>query len=524
MEYLIGGLAAIAITVVVVDRLLRDRPASRTTGRAAPVESTGARDAEVRSQPGVSPALESIAVLPFVNVSEDPGNEYFADGLSEELLNLLARVPELRVAARTSAFRFKGEKVDVQDVAAKLNVEHVLEGSVRKSGNVVRITARLVKAADGYQLWSESYERSLDDIFAVQDEIATSVVNALHVQLLGRELGPGAKPRDPEVYNLVLQGRFIGERRGREDVERAVRYYRQALALDPGYAPAWAGLARTHQNLADSGWLPIDEGYRRALEEAQRALTLDPNQVDAHIAIGIYHLNYDWNWQAADAAFRRVLDLEPGGLRAVTSAAALDMTLGRWDGAIAGFRKAIELDPLRPNSYSSLAFSLSAVGRYDESEAALRKAMELDPEGSYRHYALGRLLLLKGQPEAALEQMRLEKEETFRAIGLPLVYHALGMEAESEAALAELKARYADGAAYQIAQVHAYRGELDAAFEWLERAYAQRDSGLAEIKDDPINRALEADPRYADFLRKLRLPPQTWRERRDPGAGSGSTA
>jgi TolB-like protein/Tfp pilus assembly protein PilF len=498
INYLIGALAVLAIVVVAVERFIP---------RAALIPA--ATDAA----PGVPPveapvqaAEKSIAVLPFVNMSSDAGNEYFSDGLSEELLNLLAKIPDLRVAARTSAFKFKGEKIDVQEVARKLNVAHVLEGSVRKSGNKVRITAQLIKAADGYHLWSETYDRTLDDIFVVQDDIAGEVVKALKLTLLGTTPVPRSKPIDSEAYNLALQGRFFLDRRGKQDLERAVDYFRQSHERDPGYAPAWAGLSQAYARQADNGFVPAADGYRRAREAAEKALALDPQLVDAHLAMGWIQRSYDWDWAAADASYRTALDLEPGSAEALRHAGMQAYALGRRNEAIDLATKAIERDPLRPNSYNNLSLALLAVNRDTEAEAASRKALELDPDGAYRHYGIGRALLLQGKNDAALREMQQETDESWRLCGLPLVFHALGRRDESDAALAALKDKYAGDSAHQIAEAHAFRGEADLAFEWLERAYAQRDGGVTEIKGDRLMRGLVGDPRYKAFLRKLKLP------------------
>jgi TolB-like protein/Tfp pilus assembly protein PilF len=453
-----------------------------------------------------NPPAHSIAVLPFVNMSGDPQQEYFSDGLSEELLNSLVRVSELKVAARTSAFAFKKKDMEVGDIARRLNVGAILEGSVRKAGNKVRITAQLIKAADGYHLWSQTYDRTLDDIFLVQDEIAGEVVKALKLTLLGTTSVTRSRPVDPEAYNLVLQGRFFLDRRGQQDLERSVDYFRRALERDPGYAPAWAGLSQAYQRQADNGFVPAANGVRLAREAAEKALTLDPQLVEAHLAMGGIQNGYDWDWAAADASFRKALDLEPGNAQALRYAAVQALTLGRSNEAVDLAKQAIERDPLRPNSYNNLGRSLLAVNRDAEAEAAFRKAMELDPGGAIRHYAIGRALLLQGKTDAALLEMQQEAHDIWRLAGLPLVFHALGRRGESDTALAALKGKHADVAAYQIAEVHAFRGEADLAFEWLERAYAQRDGGVVEIKGDRLMRGLVRDPRYNAFLKKMKLP------------------
>jgi tetratricopeptide (TPR) repeat protein len=377
---------------------------------------------------------------------------------------------------------------------------------VRKSGNKIRITAQLIKAADGYHLWSETYDRTLDDIFVVQDDIAGEVVKALKLTLLGTASETRSRPTDPEAYNLALQGRFFLDRRGREDGERSVDYFRRSGARDPDYAPAWAGLSQAYARQADNGFVPAADGYRRAREAAEKALALDPQLVDAHLAMGSVHRTYDWDWEAADASYRTALDLEPGNAQALKRASDLASIVGRWDEAIDLMNKALERDPLRPSFYSNLGLLLLAVNRDTEAETAFRKAFELDPDGASWHQSLGQALLLQGKTDAALQEMQQETEEVWRLSGLPLAFHALGRRRESDAALAALKGKYADVAAYQIAEVHAFRGEADLAFEWLERAYKQRDGGVAEIKGDRFMRGLVGDPRYKAFLRKLKLP------------------
>jgi TolB-like protein len=497
INYMIGALAVLAIIVVAVERFIP---------RTAPAAIT--EDAAAASSPStpVQAAAKSIAVLPFVNMSGDAGNEYFADGLSEELLNRLTSIADLRVAARTSAFQFKGEKIGVQEVARKLNVAHVLEGSVRKSGNKVRITAQLVKAADGYHVWSQSYDRTLEDIFVVQDEIAGEVVKALKLTLLGTPSVTRSRPVDPEAYNLALQGRFFLERRGQQDLERSVDYFRRSGERDPGYAPAWAGLSEAYAQQANQGHVPVADGYRRAREAAEKALALDAQLVDAHLAMGSIHAVYDWDWEAADASLRKALALEPGNAQALRYVSRLALTLGRWNEAIDLANKALERDPLRPNSYSNLGLALLAVNRDTEAEAAYRKALELDPGGVGRHRGIGLAVLLQGKTEAALQEMQQETDKSWQLPVLPLAYHALGRRGESDAALATLKSKYAGEAAYQIAEVHAFRGEADLAFQWLERAYAQRDGGLTGIKGDRLMRGVVGDPRYKAFLKKLKLP------------------
>lgn len=496
--------AGIAVTLMVVDRLLPwpgDEPATAATGQSPPTDAV----------PALAPTNPSIAVLPFVNISAEPDQEYFSDGLSEELINLLSSIPELRVAARTSAFSFRGKNVQIPEVARQLNVAHVLEGSVRKSGNRLRISARLVRADGGYQLWSQTYERDLDDIFVVQEEIATSVVAALELKLLAAPWPRGEAPRSPDAYALYLHGRYLAGRGSKEDYARAIEYYQQALQIDPDYALAWAGRASVYSNQAGSGYVAIEDGLARARAAAEQALTLDPTLVEAHVAIGWIERVYDWDWAAAEASLARARAFNPGHADALRNAGMLASTLGRFEEAITLLRDALMRDPLRPATHVSLGVASFYAGRLEEAESAFRKVLELSPAWRGAHVFIGRVLLSRNEAQAALAEMSQETDDLWRLAGLSLAYHALDRAAESDAALAELTRRFAEDAAFQIAEVHAYRGEVDAAFVWLERAYEQRDGGLSEIKGDPLLANLQNDPRYTSFLEKMRLL--------DPSAG-----
>jgi len=459
--------------------------------------------------PGSTPAQSgtaSIAVLPFVNMSSDKEQEYFSDGLSEELLNDLAKIPTLRVAARTSSFQFKGKTEDLRTVGEKLSVSTILEGSVRKEGNRVRITAQLIKAADGFHMWSETYDRELKDVFAVQDEIARSVAGSLKVALLGNGAAASTRAKNPEAYNAYLQGEYFAKRYRKEDLEKAIGYYEQAIKLDADYALAWAGLADARGTQADSGYVSMDEGYRKAREAAERALALDANLAEAHAAMGWIQTNYDGDWAGADASYQRALALEPGNAPVVRRAATLASVLGRYEEAIAQDRRAIELDPLSAATYGNLEIHAYYAGRLEEAIAAFKKVVELNPEYPGAHYLLGKVYLAQRYPQEALAEMEREPEPIWRLAGLPLAYHALGRNKESDAALAELVAKFHAESAFQIAEVYAFRGETNKAFEWLERAYSQHDGGLASLKGDPLLKNIEHDPRYADFLKKMRLP------------------
>ncbi len=459
-------------------------------------------EAADRAAMAAEPAA-SIAVLPFVNMSEDPSNEYFSDGLAEELLNALARNRDLRVAARTSSFFFKGKDTKFSDIGRELHVGTILEGSVREDGDQVRITAQLINVTDGFHLWSQSYDRELTDIFAIQEEIAGAVASALQVTLLGEAAGSSPVEVDPEAYTAYLKGRYFSLRQSEESGRKAIAYYKEALALAPDYAPAWAGLASAHGWQANWGYVPVDEGYAAAKAAVKRALALDDSLAAAYVALGRIEWSFEWNWAAADAAFQRALELEPGSAAVVLGAAGLAAALGRLDEAIALDRRAVGLDPLNVSAHRVHGTHAMYAGRLDEATAALRRALELQPEAEVIHQLLGLVYLEKSRPEAALAEM--ERETRGRAFGLALAHHARKRPEESDESLAEFIQTFQDVAAYQIAGVYAFRGEVDKAFEWLDRAYAQRDTGMPLLKNDPIFRNLQGDPRWPAFLEKMGL-------------------
>jgi serine/threonine-protein kinase len=450
--------------------------------------------------------VQTIAVLPFADMSPKKDQEYFSDGLSEELLNVLARNPQLRVTSRTSAFSFKGTNTDIKTIAAKLNVEHILEGSVRKAGNEVRITAQLIDVKTDAHLWAETYDGTLENIFALQDSISASVAEALKITLLGKESATQQRETDPQAYTAYLLGKHFYRLRGKENFEKATGYYRQALSIDPDYAPAWVGLSRTHSAQADQGHVPVDEGYRKARREVRKALVLDPNLAAAHSLMGWIKRSFDWDWSGANASFRRALELEPGDASIISNAARLAATLGRFNEAIRLNRRSIELDPVRVVLYNNLGLDTWYAGLLDESQTAFRKCMELNPQYRDAHNRIGCVYLAKGQPDSALAEMEQETEPFWQMYGLALVYHALGRNKEADDALSKIIEENQNDSAYQIAEIYAYRGETDRAFEWLGRAYQQRDGGLSEMKGDPLLRNIEKDPRYAAFMKKMKLP------------------
>jgi serine/threonine-protein kinase len=490
----VGTFALVAVLAILAALFtVQRRPAA-----LPPTGSSSAQPAAAESS--------SIAVLPFVNMSSDANQEYFSDGLSEELLNSLAHVPQLRVISRTSSFQFKGKNEDIRTIARKLNVGRVLEGSVRKSGKRVRITAQLVSAATGAHQWSQTYDRDMDDIFQVQEEIAGEVVKALQVILVDETLPKRPTPRSTEAYTLLLKGRYFSDRRTKDDLAKAVEHLRRAIELDPGYAVAWAALARAYATQASSAFAPVDESVANARKAAEKALALDPNLAAGHAMLGWIKASYEWEWEAADLEFKRALELDPGSAGILANAGLIAQGLGRFGESIELYRRAIARNPLQGGQYANLAISLLYADRLDEAEAACRQAIELRPEAVTQKYLLGRILLAQGKLEAARRAVAQEPDEGWRLVGQALVYHGLGRPAESDSAVKALTTGFSADMPFQIAEVRAYRGEIDLAFEWLERARALRDTGFLEMKGDPLLRNLERDPRYRAFLRKMRLP------------------
>jgi len=450
------------------------------------------------------PAARSIAVLPFTNMSQDKANEFFADGLSEELLNLLSRVPDLRVVARTSSFSFKGRSVSAAEIARELNVAHLLEGSVRTAGSRIRIAAQLVRASDSSHIWSKSFDRELGDIFAVQDEIAAAVVGELAIQLLGAP-APKAPQTDPRAYALYLQGRHFSDLYSSAGYEQAVAAFEAALAIDPGFAPAWAMLGGLYWGAANNSLIDYDEGARKARDASTKALGIDPELAEALSLLGILDIVENRDVDGGMRRIERALVLEPHSQRVLTRAGLMARRRGRLDEATRYAEQALKWDPLSPNACAALGVCYYFAGRLDEAEAMRRKVLALSPGWLSGYYYLGRILLARKDAQGALALMRQEPSRFWQLTGLTLVHHALGQQDESDAALAELKRMNPVGISYQFAEVHAYRGEIDAAFEWLDRALETRDSGLSDASIDPLLRDLHGDPRWAAFMARAGL-------------------
>jgi TolB-like protein/Flp pilus assembly protein TadD len=464
---------------------------------------------------------KSIAVLPLVNSTGDPANEYFADGMSEEFISSLSRLPDLKVIGRTSSFQFKGTTDPSKTIGEKLGVFYLLEGSVRKSADRVRIAVALIKSRDGANVWSETYDRELKDIFAVQSEIAGAVAKQLKVALLGTngqsaQLTTAATPsnQNVEAYNALLQGNFYSNRGTADDTRKAIGYYQEAIRLDPRYALAYAKLSHTAGTLATvftghAGPREVEELKTTAHASAKRALELDPNLADAHVAQGLTLRDIDLNFVEPEAEFRRALELAPQDPNVTVALGNQMAVLGRLDEAVALEQAAIALDPLRSGSHQQLAFALTALGRYDEAEAAMRKAIALEPHAAINYAQLAIIQILRGKSGAAVEFAKKETDPFYRTYALALAHFAHGDRAEADAALKKLIDENADQGASQIAEVYALRKEPDKMFEWLEHGWPTNDPGVTELLANPFLRAYKDDPRFIAFAQKIGVMPKT---------------
>ena len=446
------------------------------------------------------PPEKSIAVLPFENMSGDPGQEYFSDGLAEELLNLLARIPELRVTSRSSAFFYKGKKFKIADVGRELNVGHILEGSVRRSGDTVRITAQLIDVTTDTHLWSQTWDRTFDDVFVIQDEIAQAVVDALKISLLGDT--PRALETTPEAYALYLQSRSLAAQRTADSLLRAEALMKRALEIDNEYAPAWVQLANIYTLGANIGsWHP-NEAYPFARAAAMEALRLDANNAAAHATLSSIARGYDYDLETARAEQQLASTLAPGNSVIQASASRLAVLTGDYDEAIRLGEEAALGDPLNLQTKLMLGFGYFYAGRIDEAMSVFREIIALNPLAADANIRLGQALLISGDYDAALEEMNKGVRDGHRRAGRALVFQAMG---DSERAAVELDELIALGYTwtYEIAMVHAYRGELDEAFTWLDRAIDRRDTALTLILGDPFLDNLRDDPRFDAVLERL---------------------
>ena len=455
----------------------------------------------------------SVAVLPFLNRSQDPAEDYFSDGLAEELLTVLSKIGGLHVAARTSAFQFKGKNEDLATIGRKLRVATIVEGSVRRSGDRMRVAVRLVHADDGVQLWSESYDRALEDLFLVQDDIARSVAQELHATLttapptdtLRRNVEDAVKGRgqDPEAHRLYLEGRYLLLRRNKKDLALGIERLRAAVARDPRSAVVWAELGHATAEEADQGLAPAEETYARAREMIQRALDLEPDLSVAHARLARIQVTRDWDWPAAEASFLRALDRDPANVSAMHGAAVLLQALGRTDEALTLNRRAIDVDPLNMPSLHNLGCVYYEAGRFEEAEAALRNVLASHAAREVTHSVLAQVLEEMGRSEEALEEALCEPDPAYRWLALALIHHREGRVAERDEALREMESACGEGEPVQVAEAYGACEMGEAALAWLERASSLRDAAIVHIKPSRHFRSIRRDPRFNSILKTI---------------------
>ena len=448
---------------------------------------------------------KSIAVLPFVNMSSDPEQEYFADGITEEILNVLSKIDAFSITGRTSSFAFKGRNEDLRSIGEALNVAHVLEGSVRRSGNQLRVTAQLIKVDDGYHLWSETYDRNLEDVFAIQDEISLAVAKQLQVELLGA--APVVRKMDVEAYSLFLQARHLINQNKISDWDQVIELLQQSLKIEPNNPSAWATLGKVYSDQVGRGLRPRDEGLQLARDSVNKAVTIDPNYTGGYGTLGWLSLFYENDLAGAARYYETALELEPTDLDILNSSSVLLKSLGRLDEANALQRFVISRDPVNISALGNLAWSYVSLGLADEALSTLRTLRRLAPGNFGLNMTLASALLLKNEPQAALEAIQNDPHEPSRLIGMAMAHHALGHKRESDAALTELIDKHEIGWSFNIAYTLAYRGETDRAFEWLDKAVKYKDSGLAEILTQSEFTSIHDDSRWQPFLESLGKSP-----------------
>jgi TolB-like protein len=490
----------VALGYVVANRLVLSKRGAEVGAAPAPA---------VQSAPATAfaPPPHSIAVLPFVDLSEKKDQEYFADGMAEEIMNLLTKVPELKVIGRTSSFQFKGKADDLRKIGTTLGAAYVVEGSVGRSDKHVRVTAQLIDTRDGTYRWSETYDRDVSDVLMVQEEVAHGIVRALQLEVASTVFGGlQSAPPTADAYDDYLRGLHARDRFDQHGFEEASAHFRHALQLEPSFSPAAEAAASTLYYMAEMTYLPPESGFNQARAAAKAALKLDPGSAVAHAVICIVNTALDWDWSAAARECAIAARISPNKPFVLQAEAVQHMALGEWKDAASSIEAAIANDPLDPAMYNIAARIYVRAGRVREAETAVRRSRQISPTFAFDHLLLGITLLMQGRATEALGEMQQESGPGAQALGLALAYHALHRDLDSDAALARLRAENGSDSAFLISEAYAFRKQKDPAFEWLNRAFAQRDNGLYSLKGAPLLRNLEGDSRYKAFLRKMNLP------------------
>ena len=450
-------------------------------------------------------------MLPLVNTSGDPSNEYFSDGLSEELIAVLAKIPELKVIGRSSSFFFKGKSGNSASIGQKLGVANLIEGSVRKQGDRVRIVAELISATDGRSLWTETYDRELKDVFAVQAEIAKSVAEQMKVKLLGETIRSDAarSSENPAAHNAVLQSDFYFQQQTAESVRQAITFLQEAVRLDPNYALAYAKLAQAwRQDAVSFATDPKDDAakeYGEARRAADKAVSLAPDLVETRMAVGLLAMNPDLDFRAAEKEFRRVLQSAPSDAAAKSALCLSLMAQGRLTQAEQACREALSLDPLLTTSWYNIGRVVVGMGRYMEAEELFRKGLEIQPRAARFHSYLVILDILQNRPAQAMANAQLESEGFWRDYAVNIAQQTQSDRSTADAALMDFIAKYSNIGPFQIAVLYAIRKEPDEMFKWLDTAYATRDSGLTQLAVTPFFLPYVNDPRFGALCQKLNV-------------------
>ena len=456
---------------------------------------------------GAAISDKSIAVLPFADMSEKKDQEYFADGMADEILDLLARIPGLSVIGRTSSFQFKNKSEDLRTIGARLGAAFVVEGSVRRAGPRIRVTAQLIDALSGAHRWSESYDRDFGDILALQDAIATGIARALQLSIDADESPPQRQLPNAEAYALYLRGLLAQDQQSSEKLYEAVRDFEQALALNPAFLRAAEALARAHVDQGFDEAVLSRDAWQGAREAAQTTLRIDSKSATAHGVLGLVHGEDEFDWDSADAEFKQALALNPRDSAALSYAAIMAGARGLKPESQRLFNASLAVDPLNPYTQQHFGQMLVAAGDFDGAQVALRKSIAINASFDGNHYQLSKIDLARGEVEAALKEIHLELAPDARDASLAMIYHALRRKGDSDAAVARLIGEAGNTWPYSVATVYAYRGERDEAFKWLEKGLASRDSDQLEgIRGDPEFAPMRGDPRYAALLRKMNLP------------------
>ena len=456
----------------------------------------------------VSPPAHSVAVLPFVDMSEKKDQEYFSDGMSEELIDMLTKIPGLRVPARTSSFYFKGKPATISDIAKALSVLYVLEGSVRKGGNTLRVTAQLIRVDDGYHIWSETYDRQLDDVFKVQDEVAGSVVKALKMSLLGGALPASTGTENVEAYNLYLQARSIHQHvKGESDSRNVVAHLRQALKLDPAYAAAWALLSDALSNLVEEGYEPASQMGDEPRHAAEQAIKVGPRVADGYVALARILIMNHWDLTGAQTLIRQALNLDDTNQWALSWEATLTAMKGQFEQSFGIIERSIASDPVNPYRVLDLAEFLYYAGKYSDAVVAQRRVLELDPGDQGIHCDIARDLQATGDAAGALVEVDHITDKMVRdsCVWTVIADDALGRKTEANALLSNIEKEHGNENACDIARVYASRGDSDQALRWLDRAQRQHDYQLLWMRVDPLLMRVRSDPRFTDILKKMHV-------------------